>query len=301
MNNKKLVAAIVGICVAIMLVAFAIRLNGKKNADENYLNESFSISSEDSEEDEIVDSEKESMIDESEKQVTLEQNNEGIANGIMPDNIMIENDLYPVLPEAKKESSAEKTAISFPYAIPNTDLIIQNITSYDGIFLEDGSDISVSGITTILLENSGNKDIEYTKITLNCNGIGLSFQASDIPAGAFVVVQESSKASYQTGTYTDCSADVADSDHLDQSSDEIKVQENEDGSLTICNLTDSVIPCVRLFYKFYMEEENAYVGGITYTAKLLDLEAYGNQTITPSHYISGYSRVVMVRTYENQE
>ena len=85
------------------------------------------------------------------------------------------------------------------------------------------------------------------------------------------------------------------------SADQVKVEETENGSLLVTNLTDEEIPCVRIFYKFYMEEEEAYVGGITYTAKLTGLSAGGSQTVSPSHYAAGSSRVMMVRTYDSAE
>ena len=209
---------------------------------------------------------------------------------------------YSNTPQAKpsREPEVDKTLVTFPYVIPNADLTIQNIASYDGIFLEDGSDVTVSGVSSAILVNTGVSDVEFAKITLDCNGTTIAFEVSDLPAGASVAVQESSRAPYESGTYRNCVADVA-HNSLTQSSGQISVQENEDGSLTVSNLTDSLIPCVRVFYKFYMSDENVYVGGITYTAKLTDLEAGSSQTIIPSHYSLGYSKVVMVRTYDTKD
>ena len=144
-------------------------------------------------------------------------------------------------------------------------------------------------------------DVEFARITLSCDGMPITFELSDLPSGATVVAQESSQTAYQDGVYRDCTADIAEIDVLEQSTEQISVQENGDGSLTVSNLTDSLIPCVRVFYKFYMTDEDVYVGGITYTAKLTDLEAGGSQTIIPSHYSLGYSKVVMVRTYDSKE
>jgi hypothetical protein len=47
-----------------------------------------------------------------------------------------------------------------------------------------------------------------------------------------------------------------------------------------------------------MEDTHAYVGGITYTAKISNLKANESIVITPSHYASGASKVMMVRTYD---
>lgn len=192
-------------------------------------------------------------------------------------------------------------AISFPYVIPGTDLTIEKVSGYDGIFLEDGSDSEVSGITSIVLKNNGETDVEYADITLNDNGEKLSFKISDIAAGSWAIVQEADKSGYTGGPYADCSADAAQAGRFEMSEDKVRVEENEEGSLTISNLTDEEIPCVRVFYKFYMKEENVYVGGITYTVKVTNLEADGTRKVTPSHYSAGSSKVVMIRTYDTAD
>ena len=189
----------------------------------------------------------------------------------------------------------------FPYSIEGTALTVQNISSYDGIFLEDGSDGEVAGIAAMVVENTGDINVEYAAITISCNGEAMEFDVSDLPAGATAVVQEKNKTPYQNGTYTDCSAVVAEMGDFEMSEDQVKVEETENGSLLVTNLTDEEIPCVRIFYKFYMEEEETYVGGITYTAKLTGLSAGASQTVTPSHYAAGSSRIMMVRTYESAE
>lgn len=189
----------------------------------------------------------------------------------------------------------------FPYAIEGTELTVQNISSYDGIFLEDGSDGEVTGVAAMVVENTGDTNVEYAAITISCNGETLEFDASDLPAGATVVVQEKNKTPYQSGTYTDCSAVVAEMGDFEMAEDQVKVEETENGSLLVTNLTDEEIPCVRIFYKFYMEDEETYVGGITYTAKLTGLSTGASQTVTPSHYAAGNSRIMMVRTYDSTE
>ena len=55
--------------------------------------------------------------------------------------------------EDKEKQSTESHQVPmtqegvFPYQIPNTSLVIQKVRSYDGVFIEDGSDRNVSGIS----------------------------------------------------------------------------------------------------------------------------------------------------------
>lgn len=189
----------------------------------------------------------------------------------------------------------------FPHEIKGSSLTVQKISSYDGRFLEDGSDTEVQGIAAMLVQNTGEKNIEYADITVHCDGQPMNFVLSDLPAGASAVVQEKNKAPYKDGVFADFSAVEAPVDGFEMSGQEVEIEETENGALKITNLTDAEIPCVRIFYKFYMEEENTYVGGITYMSKVTDLEAGASRTVTPSHYSAGNSRVLMVRTYDTEE
>lgn len=192
--------------------------------------------------------------------------------------------------------------IQLPYTVPGTNLIVQTVSSYDGIFLEDGSDAEVYGITAIVLKNDGAKPVEYAKLTLNrADGATLEFEATDLLPGATAVVQEKNRAKYQQYGFYGASADTAEVEKLEMSESMIRVEETDSGALKVTNLCGWEIPCVRVFYKLYMADENTYVGGITYVAKLTELEANGSQTIVPSHYTSGYSKVVMVRTYDTTD
>lgn len=199
------------------------------------------------------------------------------------------------------EGGQQGNSITFPSRIEGTTLTVKNISSYDGIYLEDGSDSEISGVAAMLVENAGKSDVEYADITVRRGDQTWTFVVSDLPAGEMAVVQEKNKAAYQEGIYTSCTATTAEQDELGMSSDKVKVEDAGEGALQVTNLTEEEIPCVRIFYKFYMEEENAYVGGITYTAKLTRLPAGGTKTVKPSHYSTGNSKIVMVRTYDTVE
>ena len=200
-----------------------------------------------------------------------------------------------------KPQETEPPALSLPHTISGTELVITQINSYDGIFLEDGSDKTVSGINVMVLENRGKKDVEYANITLMQNGKELKYEATLIPAGTTIVVQESSAAGYSSGKYTNCVADVAYLESMEMSSSLVKIEEKDDGSLTVTNLGDSTIPAVRIFYKFALDKGEIYVGGITYNAKITDLEPGVPQSVAPSHYAPGSSEIMMVRTYDTVE
>lgn len=192
----------------------------------------------------------------------------------------------------------EKVVITLPYVIPGSNLVIQRVAPYDGVYLEDGSDAAVTDVAMVLLYNAGSEAVEYAKITMKYDDKILQFEASAIPAEGIVVAQALGKNSCAAGDLLECTADVATMPTLDKAEDQIKIEDNGNNSLTVTNLTDKDIATVRIFYKYYMEDTHAYVGGITYTAKISNLKANESIVITPSHYASGASEVMMVRTYD---
>lgn len=186
----------------------------------------------------------------------------------------------------------------FPYSIPGSGLVIEQINSYDGIFLEDGSDKEVSDITAMVLTNTGDACVEYIEITIQRDGVQLKFIASALESGGRMIVLEAGGKQFSNGTYSNCEADVATSEKMTMSDDQVRVEETAEGGLLVTNITANDIPCIRIFYKFYMQDTDVYVGGITYTAKVINLAAGDSCTIMPSHYLKGYSKIVMVKTYD---
>ncbi len=189
----------------------------------------------------------------------------------------------------------------YPFAISGTNIEVLTYTSYDGVFIEDGTDTAINGVSTIIVRNTGKTAIELAEISASCNGKQLEFTCSSLPAGAMAVLQEKNRTPYSDGTLTNCTASVAELEELPMSADMISVTEGENNSLIIKNISGEAIPCVRVFYKFYANDEKAFVGGITYVAKLTDLQPGAEQTITPTHYADGYSTVTMVRTYDSAQ
>jgi hypothetical protein len=204
----------------------------------------------------------------------------------------------PVTQPVVTQPTEPDNTLRFPYEIAGTGLVIKRINSYDGLFFEDGTDREVTNIAAIVLTNTAQTPIEYANITLDRDGTKLHFKAAALDAGATVIVLEAEGRQFAEGEYAGCSAEFATMEAMELSQNLVRVTETESGSLLVENLTHEDIPCVRIFYKFYMHDMGVYVGGITYTAKVDGLKADSSQTITPSHYLSGYSKIVMIKTYD---
>ena len=205
-----------------------------------------------------------------------------------------------VIPPEKDPQTGEPVGISFPCPIPGYDLTIEKMAPYNGMFVEDGSNGNIENVAMLLVENHGDFPVEYTKIRVQCGQEELLFDISALPAGEKLVVQEKTGKTISDTQATSATALVVQRANMEMSETQVQVTDNGDNTLTVKNLTNETIPTVRVFYKYYMEEEALFVGGIAFTVRISGLGAGASVTIQPSHYTSQTSRVVMVLTYDSE-
>ncbi|MBE6127700.1 MAG: hypothetical protein E7185_00340 [Erysipelotrichaceae bacterium] len=278
-NVKIALAAAGALCVVLVVWLVASKGKTDQNTDANP-----SSASAENQTATADSSKKEDTKDKEDEEKTQNESNE---TGEKTGSDQNGNDSYNTEPV--------NISVSLPYTLPNSSLVAEDIRSFDGMFVEDGSDEEVSGVAVLILTNKGNTPVEYADIELG----DYQFIASAIAPGATVIVQEKDGKEYTSQSSYTCTTHVANINSFDYS-DDVTIAENED-SITVTNVSGVDIPCVRIFYKLHMEDDDIYVGGITYTAKITDLKADSSVTITPSHYLQGYSEIMMVRTYDTAE
>lgn len=188
-------------------------------------------------------------------------------------------------------SNPTLSEISFPYTVSGTDIVVEQISPYNGYFIEDGQDQEASNVAAIVLTNKGD-DADFVGVGISQGNRSLAFSASQIPAGASVIVLEQNKASYESDPYFSCTATVTRTDDFNLNEDRIKINQEDDGTFTVYNISDETIPQVKVLFKSYIPEENIYVGGITYTVTVSDLEPGMGENISTSHYDPTYSRFI---------
>lgn len=186
---------------------------------------------------------------------------------------------------------------NLPYTIPNSEVTIEYINGYSGRYLEDGSDEKIDNVIALKIKNDSDKVVEYGIIELRQGKKSLQFDFSSIPSGEEVIVLEASKTKYSKKSISYVTSSFAYLDEMSMEKDTVKVEQADKNGLTIENLTDNNIKTVRIFYKYQLET-GEFIGGITYTAKLEDLQAGESRTIYPAHYANDGSIVMMVRTYD---
>ena len=169
---------------------------------------------------------------------------------------------------------------------------------YDGAFLEDGSDDEVKNVLALLFKNNSGKDIQYAEYAFSVDGKPISFKVSDLPRGQQCVVLEASRHQRSTSEVLELISRVVAPVDMLPGSDKVIPVINDDNTITLMNTTQEDLPVVRVFYKYFYEDENAFVGGITYTATATKVPAGGSVTIAPSHFEANASVIMGTGVYE---
>lgn len=211
-------------------------------------------------------------------------------------------DLPPAvtIPTETDPVTGESTGLHFPCRVEGYDLVIEKLAPFSGLFVEDGSNGQIEDVAMLLVRNDGDFPVEYTRLSVKYGEETLLFDISALPVGESVVVQEKEGKKIPEGVVDASEALVVQRAELEMSQDQVSVTDNGDNTLTIRNLTDKMIPTIRVFYKYHMGDEGVFVGGIAFTVRVTRLAAGASITIQPSHYTSETSRVVMVLTYDSE-
>ena len=169
---------------------------------------------------------------------------------------------------------------------------------YDGAFLEDGTDDEVKNVLALLFVNTSDKDVQYAEYAFAVDGKPISFKVSDLPAGQQCVVLEASRHQRNTNEVLELISRVVAPVDMLPGSDKVLPVINDDNTITLMNTTQEELPVVRVFYKYFYEDENSFVGGITYTATATKVPAGGSVTIAPSHFEANASVIMGTGVYD---
>lgn len=183
--------------------------------------------------------------------------------------------------------------ITLPIAVSGTDLIAQKLSSYEGPFLEDGTDREVVDIAALHVYNGGTMEVNKARIVLIWSNGFYMFEADHIPPGETVVVLEKNCSLYRKRDYMQCNGwqELGSNNAI---SNDISVVEIALGTVIVNNLTDETLRNVCVYYKTWLAPSNIYVGGITYMVQIPVLLPKQSKSLYPYHYAVGYSKVVAV-------
>jgi len=200
----------------------------------------------------------------------------------------------PTLPTAAQIGSSQTEETVFPCPLQFTSLVVEKLSSYEGPWLQDGSEEHVVGVAALLVRNTGTIGIEYARISLVQNGQELIFDATYIPPKGTILLLEDNKQPYSDAPVTNCRCRSVIPGNFDMAQRTVRIEQEGLCTLKVTNLTDTPMAGVRIFYKHHDGQADLYVGGITYSAVIPELLPGQTKEITPYRYASGYALVVAV-------
>lgn len=174
------------------------------------------------------------------------------------------------------------------------DLQLVSTGRYAGLFVEDGSDKTVSDVFCIRVKNTGSSNVQYAHITLARGDERYEFDISTLPAGQTLQALELSaqtmpeKPEELTATVTTYAAFT---EPLSMHDDLFTVT-TSDNTITVTNNSGSDAAQVYVYYK--NASGDMLLGGITYRAGVKNLAAGESQSCYTSHFVQGTSKLLFV-------
>ena len=195
---------------------------------------------------------------------------------------------------AQEQVHSQHNEITFPVTVPGTALLAEQLSAYEGPFLEDGSGQEVIDVAALHIYNTGEREVHNACITLQMETGSYVFYGDHIPPGATVVLLEMRARAYQQGAIKNCSGWQAISDVAQQEG--ILITDKDNGTLVVTNTTDKTLYNLHLYYKSWLSPPDVYMGGITYSVTVPLLAPGQTEMLCPDRYATGYSKVVSVTT-----
>ena len=180
--------------------------------------------------------------------------------------------------------------LQLPAPISCTPLVVEQIASYDGKFIEDGSEREVVDVAAIMLRNSSHQVIPYACVTVYTESCRYTFDAFLLPPEASVLVPEASgqKLSGEEITRIFGWMTVKNAGNKP----ELAIRESGADCLQIENHSGFRLQDFKVYYRTYIADGDFFIGGRVYEAVVPELPPGEMIVISPPNYVSGYSQVV---------
>lgn len=177
-------------------------------------------------------------------------------------------------------------------------LKIKGISKYAGLFVEDGTDETVSDVCAVTVRNNAEKTVQYAHLTVTIGETAYEFDVTTLPPDAEVQLLELSRQPMPESTdgYTALVTMYAAFDaEPGMNADALEIT-TQDTAITVKNISGKDMGQVYVYYKVAYGE--LYLGGITYRVGVNGLAAGQSTTCYAGHYSTEYSKL-MFATYEH--
>ena len=135
------------------------------------------------------------------------------------------------------------------FELKDEKITAENVSPYEGKHLEYGDVETVSGICAMKFTNTGDQTIQSAQLVFSDGTQELSFQFEMLPAGQSVLVAEQNQLSAAAEELNFVDSNIAYLEAGLEKADCVKVTDNSDGTVKIENVTDEMLPLVRVFFR----------------------------------------------------
>lgn len=175
-----------------------------------------------------------------------------------------------------------------------SDLVITSTGRYAGLFVEDGSDETVSDVFSIQVKNNSKNTVQYAHIKLTRGKTCYEFDLSTLPAGATVQALELNKQKAPDkldGFTPEVTAYAVFSEKLSLHKDVFQLK-TADNTVTITNRSKKDVSKVYVYYK--TKQNDLYMGGITYRVGIDSLAAGETKSGYTKHFRASDSEILFI-------
>lgn len=176
---------------------------------------------------------------------------------------------------------------------------LEQVRSYTGTYMEDGSDQLISGVMMILVRNDGEDDIQLMHIEVAYADAVFHFKVTNLPAGSSAVLLELDRSAKPQGIPTGAVASnvvlFSEPMEVDTSIYEIS---GADGMLNVKNISGADIGGdIYVYYKY--KAQDVYYGGITFRVEIQGgLKAGEIRQVMTSHFNPDNCEVIMIEAVQ---
>ena len=186
---------------------------------------------------------------------------------------------------------AEETPL--PVFVAGTDLLAEELVSYEGEYIEDTEFGEYVFVTGLILRNTGKKGVLCAKVKLIGEYDTLDFEATYIPPGKSVLVLEKNRKETTDTQFYSCVGQVEYSDWEEREA--VKIQYLGNDLIQVTNTSEKAVTGIELYYKTDYAHGLFYIGGITHCYRIRSLSSGDSITVSPEYYASDCSQIVYVR------
>ena len=212
-----------------------------------------------------------------------------ISTGICSVWLVLQQDAIPVV---KGYAKAEP----LPLFVEGTQLLAEEILTYEGEYIEDTEFGEYVFVTGLILRNTGDQGILRAKVKLTGENDVLEFDATYIPPGEAVLVLEKNRRETQDFCFLSCTGEVEYAEDTWGENHTLQIVYTRQNSIEITNIAEKTAEDVRLYYKTVYPGGLFYIGGITHCYRIHAISAGETVTVSPEFYAGERSKIVYIRT-----